>query len=212
MRDNDPPTSDGQIRCVPSRKITPDGRFEGLHPFKYKWSRIVAYRVFDRARAERARGFSPWDKANIAPPAESRRCPSSGNTRGTNQTRPGRSEILLCHIGPLSYGNFSQTARLAICTLTAPTFVQCRASGGGRKWRRRAGQLDRRTKPAFADVRGIGGAPLRRPGLERTRLARTGPKSFYASSIHLGRASTDGGTVGVHAPGFCIVPPRYYEI
>ena len=74
----------------------------GFAPTKYKWSRIVTYRVFDRARAERARRFSPWDKANIAPPAESRRCPSSGNTRGTNQTRPGRSEILLCHIGPLS--------------------------------------------------------------------------------------------------------------
>ena len=71
-----------------------------------KWSRIVTSRVFDRARARRARIFSPWDKANIAPPAESRRCPSSGNTCGTNQTRPGRSEILLRHVGTLSYGNF----------------------------------------------------------------------------------------------------------
>ena len=67
-----------------------------------KWSQIVTSRVFDRARAERARRFSPWDKANIASPTESRRCLSSGNTFGTNQTRSGRSEILLCNIGPLS--------------------------------------------------------------------------------------------------------------
>ena len=45
----------------------------------------------------------------------------------------------------------------------------------------------------------IGGAPPRRQDWERTRLARTGPKSFDASSIHLERASTDRGTEGVHA-------------
>ena len=178
----------------------------GFAPTKYKWSQIVTSGVFDRARAERARRFSPWDKANIAPPEESRRCPSSGNTRGTSQTRPGRSEILLCYIGPLSYGNFSHTARSAICAHSTHTLAQCRVSGGVRKWRLRAGQLDRRTKPAFADVREIDGAPLRRPGKEQTRLARTGPKSFDASSNHPERASTDGGTEGVRARKFCTSP------
>ena len=88
---------------------------------------------------------------------------------------------------------------MAVCAHSAHTLAQCRVSGGVRKWRLGAGQLDRRTKPAFADVREIGGAQLRGPGKERTRLARTGPKSFDANSIHLERASTDRGTEGVHA-------------
>ena len=87
MRNNNTPTSDGQIRCVPSRKITPDGRFEDLRPPSTNGCRLsrLGYLI----------GRAPKGRANLVPetrPISRRRQKVDGAPlRGTRweQTRRG---------------------------------------------------------------------------------------------------------------------------
>ena len=86
MRDNDPPTSDGQIRGVPSRKIAPDGRFEDCQPQTTNGRRL--------SRLGYLTGRAPRGRAVLVPgtrPISRRRQKVGGaSLRGTRPEQTGR--------------------------------------------------------------------------------------------------------------------------
>ena len=136
MRDNDPPTSDGQIRCVPSRKITPDGRFEDLHPPSTNGRGLsrIGYLI----------GRAPRGRADLVPGTR----PISGGRqkvdgaplRGTRweQTRRGRvgQKSYYATLDPYLKGKFHRPPvwRFALSKRTRWCSVASRAVCGNGVW------------------------------------------------------------------------------
>ena len=86
MRDNDPPTSDGQVRCVPSRKITSDRWLNECHPRTTNGRRL--------SRPGYLIGRAPGGRAILVPgtrPISRRRRKVDGAShRGTRGEQTGR--------------------------------------------------------------------------------------------------------------------------